>query len=345
MSAPSLLARIAQSLFGGPPEPAAERRLVDDMIELIVETVEPRVRQVSGYNRKLQDCTRAAIAHLRRLGEGPLEPVTLARAAWSGDPRLNAFFATPDDIPAALGGSRELRTFFESPANVGIGEAYAVLGMKKTEREVFAPSLEGGTLRHDVAQVSVSFSGHRIVAPAATLAQTRLELGQRVIRRLAQVALAGIIALDEKAHALQQRQAYLGARLRLARLARDGVQGAFEDAGDTAASIAAIERELEETVDDYIETKGSIATIEAHLDRIAAVFAKPEEHVNLTHTPLRVSRMGLKVDAASPEAANELTLAELTIGENFRGVIAIARCPRAELPPKEDLVAKAARYL
>jgi len=58
-----------------------------------------------------------------------------------------------------------------------------------------------------------------------------------------------------------------------------------------------------------------------------------------------VSRMGFKVDAASPEAANELTLLELAIGENFHGVIALVRCPRAELPAKEDLVAKAARYL
>src|SRR5678815_2723615 len=98
MATPALFTRVVQALFGGPAEPAAERGLVDDMIETIVETVEPRVRQVSGYNGKLQSCTRATIAHLRELGKGPLEPVTLARAAWSGDPRLNAFFATADDV-------------------------------------------------------------------------------------------------------------------------------------------------------------------------------------------------------------------------------------------------------
>ena len=345
MAAPSLLARVAQALFGGAAEPAAERELVDGMIESIVETVEPRVRQVAGYNRKLQACTRATIAHLRELGRGPLEPVTLARAAWSGDPRLNAFFATADDVPACLGASRELRAFLDGPAGAGAGDAYALLGMRKTERSVLAPSLEGNTLRHDVAQVSVSFSGHRIVAPARTEAEARREIGIRMIRRLAQVALARIIALDEKAAALTQRKAYLGARLRLARLARDGVTGAFEDPGDTAAKISALERELKDTVDDYIETKGSIATIENHLEQIAAVFSQPEEHITLTHTPLRVSRLGIKVDAASPEAANELTLAELAIGDKFHGVIALARCPRAELPPPEDLVAKAARYL
>ena len=345
-ASPSLLARLSQALFGGgPAEPEAERQLVDDMIEMIVETVEPRVRQVSGYNRKLQACTRSTIAHLRRLGQGTLEPVLLTRAAWSGDPRLNAFFATANDVPACLGASRELRAFFDSPANAGVDEAFALLGMKKTERDVFAPKLEGDMLRQDVAQVSVSFSGHRIVAPMGSEAETRIEIGQRIIRRLAQVALGRIIALDEKASALQQHKAYLGARLRLARLARDGVQGAFEEPGNTAEQIAALERELNETVEDYIDTKGSIATIEDHLGQIDAVFSRPGEHVALTHTPLRVSRMGIKLDAASPDAANELTLAELAIADNFHGVIAIARCPRAEMPPKEDLVAKAARYL
>lgn len=345
MSTPSLFARVARAIFGGPAEPEAERGLVDDMIETIVETVEPRVRQVSGYNGKLQACARSTIAHLRRLGQGPLEPVLMTRASWSGDPRLNAFFATADDVPACLGASRELRAFFDGPAGAGADEAFALLGMKKTERNVFAPKLEGDMLRQDVAQVSVSFSGHRLVAPARTEAESRREIGQRIIRRLAQVALSRIITLDEKATGLQQHKAYLGARLRLLRLARDGVQGAFEDPGNVAEQIAALERELDETVDDYIETRGSIATIEDHLGQIDAVFSQPGEHVTLTHTPLRVSRMGIKLDAAAPGAANELTLAELTIGENFHGVIAIARCPRAEMPPKEDLVAKAARYL
>jgi hypothetical protein len=55
--------------------------------------------------------------------------------------------------------------------------------------------------------------------------------------------------------------------------------------------------------------------------------------------------MGIKVDGAAMGPVNELTLAELSIGDDFRGAIAIVRCPRGELPLKEDLVAKAERYL
>ncbi|MCC7486631.1 MAG: hypothetical protein IT529_16795 [Burkholderiales bacterium] len=346
MATPSLIERVVGSLFGGSRGEDAKigRQLVDDMIEMVVETVEPRVRQVSRYNQKLQDSMRATITHLRRLGSTPLEPLLLERGSWAADPRLNAFFATAGDVPATIGRSRELRAFFENPLVADAREAYAILGMRKNERTIFAPALEGESLRHDVAQVSVSFSDHRIVAPRRTETEARLETGIRIIRRMAQVALSRIIALDERATELKQRKAYLAARLRLLTLSRDGAGGMFE-ATDSAAEIEKVERELKETVDDYIEAKGGIATIEDQLERIAEVFGRPGEHVMLGVLPLRVSRTGIKLDVNAVEPANEITLAELVIAENLHAVIAIVRCPRAELPPKEDLLANAARHL
>jgi len=322
-----------------------ERQLVADMIELAVEQIEPRVRSHARYREKLDPCICKSIAYLRSIGREPLEPVLLTRAAWNDDPRLNAFFATADDVPACLGRSNELRAFFENPSNREVQEAYALLGMKKEERTVFAPQLEGDALKHDVPQMSVSFSGHRLIAPAATLAATRLEVGRRIIQRLAQVALSRIVALDAKATELQEHKAYLGARMRMLNLARDGMEGIVKDPATIAEDIKAVERELKETVGGYIEAKTSLATLDGYIKLIDDVFSNPERHITLTHTPLRLSRMGVKASDATLGPVNELTLAELSIGENLRAAIAIVRCPRSELPPKEDLVAKAERYL
>ena len=307
--------------------------------------MEPRIRLNPRYREKLEACVRTSIAYLRSIGRERLEPILLARAAWSDDPRLNAFFATADDVPACLGRSRELRAFFENPSNGDVQEAYALLGMKKEERTVLGMELQGETVRQDVAQTAVSFSEHRLVAPSATLAATRLEIGRRIIQRLAQVALSRIVALDMKATELQEHKAYLGARLRMLNLARDGMEGIVKDPATIGEQIKAVERELKETVDGYIEAKSSLATLDGYIKHIDDVFSHPEQHVSLTHTPLRVSRMGIKVDDASMGPVNELALAELSIGENLRGAIAIVRCPRSELPPKEDLVAQAERYL
>ncbi len=344
----SLFDRVTAALFGGGarfPTIRPRSSSSTDMVELVVETVEPRVRMNPGYQRKLSGCVSCCIAHLRSIASEEVEPLLLTRAAWSSDPRVNAFFATADDVPACLGRSTELRAFFENLSNQGVDEAYALLGMKKEERNVLAPKLEGDGLQHDVAQVTVSFSGHRIVAPCATLEATRVEIGRRVFQRLAQVALSRIVAVDMKATELQEHKAYLGARMRLLNLARDGMEGIVKDPATIGDQMKALERDLKHTVNGYVEAKASLSTLDGYIKHIDDVFSHPDQHVSLTRTPLRVTQMGIKADADHQGAVNDLTLAELAIGDDFRAAVAIVRCPRSEVPAKEDLVAKAERSL
>lgn len=339
--------RIAAALFGSgrqAVDQAADRALIDELIEGVVDAVEPKVRMESRYRKKLSPCIARSIAYLRSIGREGLEPVLLTRAAWNDDPRVNAFFATAGDVPQFLGRSKELRAFFENPANAGRQEAFALMAMKKEERQVFGAELQGDAVRHDVAQTTVSFSGHRLLDPTATLAAARLEIGKRILLRLAQVALSRIIEIDMKATELQQHKTYLGARLRVLTLARDGMEGIVQDPGTIASEMKAVEEDLKGTVDQYIDTKGSIATLDDYLKRIDEVFSQPGQHLLLSHTPLKLTRMGVKTDDASG-AVNALDLVELAIGEKLNVVIAIVRCPRNELPPKEDLIAQAERYL
>lgn len=347
MALSALFDRVTSALFGrqAAGDDAIQPQLVADMIELVVEVVEPRIKFRTRYQDKLEGCMRTTIAHLRSLGREPLEPVLLSRAAWSDDPRVNAFFATKDDVPACLGRSRELRGLFEDPANQTVEEAYALLGMKREERTVLGAQWAGETVKQDVAQVTVSFTGHRLVAISATLEATRLDIGRRIIQRIAQIALSRIVALDMKATELQEHKAYLGARMRLLNLARDGMEGVVKDPATIDEQMAAVQRELKQTVDGYIEAKASLATLDGYIKHIEDVFSQPAQHVALAYVPLRLSRLGVKVDQTFAGPVNEFDLAELSIGENLRAAIAIVRCPRGELPPREDLLANAARYL
>ncbi|RZL89872.1 MAG: hypothetical protein EOP82_17745 [Variovorax sp.] len=349
MNLSGLIDHVVAALFArdsAPTDDAAERQLVADMTELVVETVEPRIRLKARYADKLEDCVRTTIAHLRTIGRQPLEPLLLARAAWSDDPRLNAFFAAADDVPAFLGRSRELRCFFGDPSQQDVGEAFALLAMKRDERTVLAPQQHGDTVQQDVPQVTVSFSGHRLFAPSATLEGTRLEVGRRIIQRLAQMALSRIVDLEMKAATLGERKAWLSARLRLVKLAAEGAGGLLDDPVAARSQIAAMERQLQETVHDYIETKASVATLDASIRHIDDVLSHPAQHVSMQQAPMRLSRMGVRLDDGDhPDPVNAFELTELAIGEGQRVAIAIVRCPRTELPPEEDLLASAERYL
>jgi hypothetical protein len=109
MVSPSLFDRVAAALFGrSGHEDQSDKELIADVIEMIVDTVEPRVRLHARYPEKLRECVRTTIAFLRSAGKTPLPSVLLTRANWSEDQRLNAFFATADDVPSVLGRSNEV---------------------------------------------------------------------------------------------------------------------------------------------------------------------------------------------------------------------------------------------
>jgi len=343
----SLFDRTLGVLFGRQQQvrPDQDREFVAELTDLVVDTVEPKVRANRRYRQKLEPCIRTTIAYLREVGRMPLEPVVLARARWSDDPGLNAFFASADDIPAFLGRSKELRAFFEDPAHAGVAEAFALLGMRREEKTVFAPRFENGMLSGEVTQTTVDFTGHKLVGPSATEHEARLEVGKRIMLRLAQVALGRILDIDRKGLQQEQHKAYLSTRLRFLKLAQDGMEGIVDDPTTVAQQIVQVQRELDQAVKDYIEVKSSLVTLDGYIAQIEHVFGHPERHVALARSELRMNRMNVKVEPGRDEPHQALTLAELRVGEHLKAVIAFVRCPRSELPAREDLLAKAERFL
>ena len=178
----SLFDRTIGVLFGrNGQHPGQDAELVAELTDMIVDTVEPKVRAHSRYRQELQGCVQATVAYLRELARAPVQPVLLTRANWNGDPRLNAFFGRADDVPEFLGRSKELRAFFDDPANAGVDEAFALLAMKREDKTVLGPRVEDGLLRQDVARTAVNFTRHRLVAPSATAGEAQLEVGRRVM--------------------------------------------------------------------------------------------------------------------------------------------------------------------
>ena len=340
----SALDRFFTAYFGGRKDSDTDKALVAELVEAVVDVVEPKLRADGRYAQKLSPSLRATLAYLRSIGRQLDAPLALRRTDWTGDPRLNAFFATPGDIAATLGRSRDLRRFFAEPQHAQLEEAHALLVMKKVERQVFAPAFVDGQLRQDVPQTTVSFSEPRIPGAAATEQEVRIAIGKRIIHLLAQVTLSKIVALDERSVQLQEHKGYLGARVRILELARDGMQGIVDDPATIEAKLAEARASLKQTTDEYIETKSGLATLDGYISHIKAVFGGPEQHLRLVREELRLTRMGVRVSPESDEAANTVGVTEVTLGPDKR-VIALVRCPRAEMPPEEDLIAKAERYL
>ena len=79
---------------------------------------------------------------------------------------------------------------------------------------------------------------------------------------------------------------------------------------------------------------------------LCTIVARDHGFGGLVPVDLRVTLLGIKVDQpTSEEAFNELHLTDLFIGEGLSATVALVRIRRDDLPPKEDLLAQAERFL
>ncbi|KPK33879.1 MAG: hypothetical protein AMJ66_04680 [Betaproteobacteria bacterium SG8_40] len=344
MAFAELFSGIAGRLFGPAAPPDADQALVADAIEAIVDAVDPRIRAERRYASKLEAGVRRTIEHMRAIGQRLPPPVDLSPASWQSEALVRCCFARPDDVRELLGRSRELYRFFA--ANPGCDEAHALLGMRREERTVLATALVGDALRQDVQQVTVSFDRRRLIAPAADALGCRREVGAAILRRMAALALQGMIGKERRVKDLEERKGILATRLRMLHLRRDGVQRALEEeAEDPAAEIAQLERALQATVDEFIAEKASLKTLEGIIDGVRRIFEAPQKVLGLETLEMRLSGTGVRVEVGSREAATDLRLQELFIGDDLRGVIAFVRCARQDMPPPDDAIRRAARTL
>jgi hypothetical protein len=308
---------------------------VDAAIDRIIAAVDPRLRLVSGCRKKLASPAARACEFARELVARLPEPLALRAETWSRDPQLRAFFATAQDLRDVVSRGSEPRRFFEGPGATR-DDAYAILGMARTQQTVLAQALEGDTLRRDVPRTSVSFTDHRLASPSATEPELRRALEGRVLDFIAARAAARLGELDERRKELEHERDVLKARLRLAGAAAKGV-AATAGQGELAAKLATNEARLR-------EAQAALGSLDDRVAILAGMCAAPEKEVAVAVHTLRLDQMNFVADAGADAAAVTFVEATSAGGEGSR-VLMPVRVFRSELAPKGAALADAERYL
>jgi len=118
-------------------------------------------------------------------------------------------------------------------------------------------ALEGNALRHDVAQVTVSFDKHRMVDPTAVEDETRRLLKRRAFDHLLTLALAGIAEAHGERGDLQRERDLL--RSKMAALAA-GNWGSASDTEGKAGEAPPDPRALERRIKDIDAQLSTLST-------------------------------------------------------------------------------------
>lgn len=153
------------------PEPAI-RQAIDRALDI----VDPLLKTVSGYQRKLAPAVRHAQEYCGALAAAIPGPIEINSRAFGSDPLVHALFAGPDGIAEMLGKSRELREFLADPGQSAADEFFALLGMRQREKAVMGMALHGDVVQNDVPQRVLYFADHTLGELGGDHAVTRQRL-------------------------------------------------------------------------------------------------------------------------------------------------------------------------
>lgn len=250
-------------------------------IERAVCAVEPLIKQMSGYPENYRRPVSTALEYAHDLAAVIPGPVPVNKEAYAKEPLVHALFPSIDFIRDAFRASRALQDY--RPASSANGELYALMGMRRREKNMMGMELSGQTIQRDVMQNVIYFTSHTIEYPAPNEKQARDQIAWGFFDSLVDKVKKRIEARKLDKQALQQEKDMLMARLHAA----------------DKETRPALEKELSRLLAS-LQSTVSLLDLRKYAEDFEAVLLAPEQHLRLNQTPLILDSMGIKL--ASREA-------------------------------------------
>jgi hypothetical protein len=306
-------------------------------VERVVEGTDSRIRLVKSYQKKLEGAVSRSLQYTDSLIDEIPEAIKVSASTFVSDSHVNAFFVNVSDLQTVFSHSSEVRDFMEDFSKIDTPECCALLCMRKSEKTVMGVDLQGDTLKRDVKQTAVSFSDHQIYWPTPSEPETREGLKKCLFGGLVTNALEHIVQLRLTGHRLERERQLLQAKLRRYQQSKRGAEKEARAAADMAKEIEEIRQKLN-IIEDELKQAHPLTPQES-LEQVNAVFSRPDKFVRFNQCSLRLNKMGIKIDAESRQASNEIKLAEVKIGDEPPRVVTLAKFPRDELLPRKEFLA------
>jgi len=309
----SLLTAFYQWLVGGsgqrPPDHKKEDDVLDEIDKIVLE-IDSTILPVRRFRKKILPSVRNAMQYISGLIPQIPGPVDFDPGRWDDDPLLRAMFISREELTGVLQSSKALKNFFR---RTNASQAFAILVAERKEKKIFGTEKDGEIVRRDVPQTAVFFEDFKVFAPAADLAQTRLQVQHRALVSLFTQAFEKITDLQLWKEDLEKQQELLEFKVQ-----RPEDTDLKTDLNHTEADDNQTQ-ELLEVLGDITrkleEIKAQLDTPEDHLEYLNAILLNPEQHLRLETVSLKLSRLGIRLDPSSTEPANEFTVAEFELGK------------------------------
>lgn len=302
--------------FRPPPPPDAT---VLTAIERLVDLVDPTLRTVNAYARKLDAPVHHALGYCEGLVGGLPGPVDINHRAFATDPLVHALFATAADIDLMLGESEAVRDYLDEPASHGADDFYALLATRRCTKRVLGYAMEGDGVRADMPQELLYFTAHSLVEPEDSLDAIREALRKAAFESLGKSFRAHVDALRQERSGLQGERSLAQAHLTVLRGKTEHAEYAVR-----TRRISELDASLRQAVESLMP--------EQLLEALANNLKQPEQLLRLDPVVLTVDRAGVLADPSTGGAKDVpvLELFELTSRDRRRNVTLLVRIRREE---------------
>ena len=301
---------------------------LEEAVERVVEGIEPRLRLVPGYRRKLLPALQKALTHIDETVDRIPGPLELNRKAYFDDPEVKAFFASPDELDTIIHDSSEISAFFDQVHEVPHQEALALLCVNKEEKNIFGMELAGNDIRREVPQTAINFYDHKLMSPAVDEDVLRCGIKKCIFDGLITYTLQRILGLKSQRRELEDQRRILHTRLRARQAVGNSLDTLIASARNNAEQqIEEIESNLRLAEDRLRQLPASEHVLGAYLEEIQRIFNHPEAFIQMSVVCHRINNMGIKVDTDSTHPENTVCFSELEIAQVLKRVVSIVRFP------------------
>jgi hypothetical protein len=252
---------------------------------------------------------------------------------------LAALFVSAEEMLTCLARDQAVVALLARPEADTHEGITALLVAERRERNVLGLDLMGDQVRREVAQVTVSFAGHRLLDPQGGEAKTRRLLKRRAFDHLLSIALGRITELRMKRADLDRQGDLLERKLRTLEAGEWG----FDCCPDEPADRQSLEAELD-SIEAQLEGMGAEEEVlEQHLGIITEVLGQAGRQLWTEEVRLSLDTMNIKREPQDP-TARQVVFAEMCNPQGRRVAMLPVSFRPGLLPSQEDWVAAAQRY-
>ena len=289
-------------------------------IERAVSTVDPQLRHVGGFERRLGEVVASALDHAAALVSQLPGPRVLSHGEFARDPLVHALFATADDIDHTLGRSQAVRDWLHETRSYEADHFYALFAARRVEKRQLGIAVQGDVIQSDVPQVVMYFSDQTLTEPALDFETLKDQLQSSFFDALLKHFTTHLQALRAERESVRAGLSMERAHLSVLR------------SKTSSAEFEVHTRKLE-ALDAKLRELGGTLAPSALIDALVEYLRKPGDAFRLEPFSVTIDRLGVVSDSLEPNPLNgfsRLDFPEMIGRDRRRYMVMTARVEREE---------------